>query len=315
MRAHRAMSLQDVVGGAIGPFDDYCDGYGNPGSSGPGYISVVKLSTGMVARQMESLVEEIISHDRAEKNDAYAGQVNMMQSSPLSGLNSAIWGYDVARHDGLTAGTIRPTGVRTQADGTQVQLLPAGPLLEAGEQLFGSESSRRYPLLPGTHVHATIKELTASGPTRVWAAIAVAVARDREHDASLFTEEVGQDPFDDDADQREQRVRRRMDALVDDVLREGSATGVSFEQIFLGFKSQQIPEGYIGTALACVPCVVLARSAVPEPADDRLTISLSQWEDQHGFSDPRPEDRNHLAAVVRRRDPGTPGVRSAEAAR
>jgi histidine decarboxylase len=257
----------------------------------------------MVARQMESLMEEIISHDRAEKNDAYAGQVNMLPASPLSGLNSAIWGYDIARHDGLTAGTIVPTDVRTQADGSQVPLLPAGPLLEAGELLFGSESTRRYPLLPGTHVHATIKELTAPGPNSVWAAIAVAVARDREHDASLFTEEVGQDPFDQDADRGRQTIRRRMDALVDRTLAEGAATGVSFREIFLGFKSRQIPKGYIGTALACVPCVVLARDAVPEPAGDRLSISLSQWKDQHRFSDPRPEDRTHLAAVRRRELP------------
>ena len=62
MRAHRAMSLQDVVGGAIGPFDDYCDGYGNPGSSGPGYISVVKLSTGMVAGYMGTASPEDRTH-------------------------------------------------------------------------------------------------------------------------------------------------------------------------------------------------------------------------------------------------------------
>ena len=37
------MTRADVVNGAVGPFDDYCDGYGNPGSSGTGYVSVLKL--------------------------------------------------------------------------------------------------------------------------------------------------------------------------------------------------------------------------------------------------------------------------------
>ena len=40
------MTRADVINGAIGPFDDYCDGYGNPGASGIGYVSVLKLSTG-----------------------------------------------------------------------------------------------------------------------------------------------------------------------------------------------------------------------------------------------------------------------------
>ena len=31
---HCPMNRVDVVNGAVGPFDDYCDGYGNPGSSG-----------------------------------------------------------------------------------------------------------------------------------------------------------------------------------------------------------------------------------------------------------------------------------------
>lgn len=42
------MSLKDVVDGAIGPSPKYCMGYLNPGSSGLGYISTLKLSTGLV---------------------------------------------------------------------------------------------------------------------------------------------------------------------------------------------------------------------------------------------------------------------------
>ena len=55
------ISRADVVNGAVGPFDDYCDGYGNPGSSGVGYISVLKLSTGTVAKTMDSVLEGIVS--------------------------------------------------------------------------------------------------------------------------------------------------------------------------------------------------------------------------------------------------------------
>lgn len=37
---------------AISPFDDYCDGYGCPGAQGLGYVSVLKVSTGTVKKQM-----------------------------------------------------------------------------------------------------------------------------------------------------------------------------------------------------------------------------------------------------------------------
>ena len=106
MRLHQAMTLDEVVNGAIGPFDDYCDGYGNPGASGLGYISVLKLSTGTVVKNLDTVLESIVSYDRAEKNDAYAGQINMLAASSFNGINGAVWGYDLARHDGLIDGLI-----------------------------------------------------------------------------------------------------------------------------------------------------------------------------------------------------------------
>jgi hypothetical protein len=98
--SHAALTLEEVVDGAVGPFDDYCGGYGNPGSSGVGYVSVLKLSTGMVLKAMDSVLEGIVSYDRAEKNDAYAGQINMIAASSFNGINGAVWGYHLARHDG-----------------------------------------------------------------------------------------------------------------------------------------------------------------------------------------------------------------------
>ena len=59
--AHKTLSQKQVVNGAVGPFDTYCDGYGNPGASGLGYISVLKLSTGTnkfpTERQLDMLLE------------------------------------------------------------------------------------------------------------------------------------------------------------------------------------------------------------------------------------------------------------------
>ena len=135
---HSPINRADIVNGAVGPFDDYCDGYGNPGSSGIGYISVLKLSTGTVAKTMDSVLESIVSYDRAEKNDAYAGQINMIAASSFSGLNGAVWGYDLARHDGLDDGSIPPMMTRRRSDGVEIKVFPVAPLLEAGQALFGT---------------------------------------------------------------------------------------------------------------------------------------------------------------------------------
>ena len=136
----RPLTHAEVIDGAISPFADYCDGYGNPGSSGVGYVSVLKLSTGTVVKSMDSVLEGIVSYDRAEKNDAYAGQINMITASSFSGLNGVVWGYDVARHDGLIDGSVKPLFHRTRHDGVEIPIYPVEPLLEAGERLFGTAS-------------------------------------------------------------------------------------------------------------------------------------------------------------------------------
>jgi histidine decarboxylase len=280
------MSRADVVNGAVGPFDDYCDGYGHSGSSGVGYISVLKLSTGTVAKTMDSVLEGIVSYDRAEKNDAYAGQINMIAASSFSGLNGAIWGYDLARHDGLSDGSVTALMTRRRSDGIEIKVFPVTPLLEAGEALFGSAEARRFPLLPGSHVICATKDVTVSGPTSVWSAIALSIAEYRERDSSLFIEDVGQDVPGDTPAERDNALHARMEHIVDSVVLCGEDQGVKYKEIFIGFKSQWVPDGYVGCGLTCAPYVVLARNAVPSPAAKLLDMSLSQWERQ--FAPTRP---------------------------
>ena len=143
---HCPMNRVDVVNGAVGPFDDYCDGYGNPGSSGGGYISVLKLSTGTVAKTMDSVLEGIVSYDRAEKNDAYAGQINMIAASSFSGPNGAVWGYDLARHDGLVDGSIKTLMTRTRSDGVEIKVFPVAPLSRGGGGLVRHRTFAALPL-------------------------------------------------------------------------------------------------------------------------------------------------------------------------
>jgi histidine decarboxylase len=281
MRQHRALTLEQVVDGAVGPFDDYCGGYGNPGSSGLGYVSVLKLSTGMVLKEMDTVLEGIVSYDRAEKNDAYVGQINMVAASSFNGINGSVWGYHVARHDGLIDGSIEPLMTRKRHDGAEIIVYPVEPLLEAGERLFGRDEDRRYPLIPGAHVVCAVKEITTRGPTSVWSGIALAIAEDRERDSNLFIEDVGEGAAGDTDEERAQALHTRMEHIVESVILCGEDQDVKFKEIFVGFKTQWIPEGYVGCALTCAPYVVLAKNAVPDPASGLLEMSLSQWEAEY----------------------------------
>jgi histidine decarboxylase len=272
------MTRTQIVEGSIGPFDDYCDGYGNPGASGNGYVSVLKLSTGSVVKSMDSVLEGIVSYDRAEKNDAYAGQINMITASSFSGLNGNVWGYDLARHDGLRDGSIKPLFARRRHDGVNIPVYSVAPLLEAGEKLFGTVAERRYPLLPGSHVICATKDVTVSGPTTVWSAIALSFAQDRDHDSSLFIEDVGQDVAGDSDEERSSTLSTRMQRIVDSVILCGEDQDVKYAEIFVGFKSEVIPEGSVGCALTCAPYLVLAKNAVPPHPGQLLEMSLSEWE-------------------------------------
>ncbi|MGL4210195.1 MAG: histidine decarboxylase, pyruvoyl type, partial [Cetobacterium somerae] len=45
---------------AISFYEDYCDGYGAPGSTGNGYVSVLKVSVGTVPKTDDILIDGIV---------------------------------------------------------------------------------------------------------------------------------------------------------------------------------------------------------------------------------------------------------------
>ncbi len=269
-----------TVDGAVGPFDEFCDGFGNPGSKSTGYVSVLKLSTGSVPDMTDDALEAISSLNRAERNDAYVGQVNVATNPSYSWLNGMIWGYDIARHDDLAAGSMKPLMCRPRHDDTWLPVYRATPLLEAGEALFGTATARRFPLMPGSHVICGAKDVTASGPSRVWSAIALAVAEDREENASLFIGEVGSDTVKETYEPEDRYLHefRRLENLVDSAIRCGEDVNIRFKEVFVGFTSEWVPEGHVGCALSFVPYLVLARHAVPPRPSELLDMTLSEWE-------------------------------------
>jgi histidine decarboxylase len=280
-----AMSLAEVVNGAVGPFDDYCDGYGNAGSSGLGYISVLKLETGIVLMDMDTLLEGIVSYDRAESTGTYVGQINMIAASSFTGLNGAAWGYHLAKAESIADGSLQPLFTRERRDGTEIPVYSVEPLLDAGRRLFGTNEERRFPLLPGAHVRCAVKSNTVKGPTSVWCAIALAIAEDREKDSNLFIEDCGDSIPSDSDEARVAYLDQLMENIATSVIRCGDDSNVKYKEVFVGYKTEWVPEDYVGCALTCAPYAVLARKAVPagKTADDMLEMTISQWEEAVGF--------------------------------
>jgi len=102
------LHLKHVVDNAIGPFPQNCAGYMNPPAQGWGYIAALKLSIGTVPADMDDGLDGIVSYDRAECEDAYIGQINMLTASSFWGVNGAVWGYELARHHDLVGSLITP---------------------------------------------------------------------------------------------------------------------------------------------------------------------------------------------------------------
>ena len=279
------LSLEEVVDGAVGPFDDYADGYGNSGASGLGYISVLKLETGIVKHDMDTGLEGIVSYDRAEASGTYVGQINMIAASSFNGVAGAVWGYHLAQEDSLADGSAKPLFTRARGDGFEIPVYSVEPLLRAGKALFGTAQERRYPPLPGSHVICAVKSNTIRGPNSVWCAIALAIAEDRQRDSNLFIEDCGDSIPADSDEARTVYLDRLLENIATSIVRCGDDNKVKYKQIFVGYRTTWVPEGHVGCALTCAPYVVLAKNAIPKggPASKMLNMTLSEWEKTQTF--------------------------------
>jgi histidine decarboxylase len=279
------MNLNQVLNGAVGPFDGYCDGYGNPGASGPGYLSLLKLETGIVRMDMDTLLEGIVSYDRAESTGTYMGQINMISASSFNGLNGAVWGYHAAKADSIADGSLEPLMIRKRRDGVRIPVYPVSPLLDAGKRLLGTNENRRFPLLPGAHVTCAAKSHHADGPCQIWCAIALAIAEDREKDANLFIEDCGAFKGNNGSTERIPYLDYLVENIAQSVIRCGDNNKVKYKAIFVGYKSATVPEGHSGCALTCAPYVVLAKNAVPRPGPPEILtdMTVTQWEEALGL--------------------------------
>lgn len=274
---------------AISPYENYCDGYGAPGAQGNGYVSVLKVSVGTVEKTDDFLLDGIVSYDRAEINDAYVGQINMLTASSFCGIAGQVWGHDLAAHNDIIEKKIKPVLEIDQYDGSKLHVYDAKPLLEAGIELFGTEKERRFTLLPGAHTICANKGVTAYRPKEdrplkegeaygVWCFIALSLSADRDNCADLFIEDAGLWTKNDSAEDLKAFLEEHRKSVAWSVVSCGQDSHVLFERTYVGFAYTIMKPGEIGTSLTCAPYVSLARNAVPSQGFNSLNkISLKEW--------------------------------------
>ncbi len=280
---------------AISPFDQYCDGYGMPGATGNGYVSVLKVSVGSVEKTDDTLLDSIVAYDRAEINDSYIGQINMLTASSFCGIAGQVWGHDLATHDAVANDEIKPLFEVDQYNGTPLKVYDAAPLLDAGMELFGTESNRRFPLAPGAHVICANKSAMGYRPKEdrplqdgeaygVWAMIALSLSNDRVHCADLFIEDAGLWTQNDNPEDLKKFLEDHRKSVAWSIVECGRDSHVVFERTYIGFAYTIMKPGEIGKGLICAPYVTLARDAVPSEGFSSLNdITLSEWLDEMGY--------------------------------
>lgn len=289
MEKERRVRAPKIDKTAISPYENYCDGYGAPGAQGNGYVSVLKVSVGTVEKTDDFLLDGIVSYDRAEINDAYVGQINMLTASSFCGIAGQVGGHDLAAHNDIIDKKIKPVLEIDQYDGSKLHVYDAKPLLEAGIELFGTEKERRFTLLPGAHTICANKGVTAYRPKEdrplkegeaygVWCFIALSLSADRDNCADLFIEDAGLWTKNDSAEDLKAFLEEHRKSVAWSVVSCGQDSHVLFERTYVGFAYTIMKPGEIGTSLTCAPYVSLARNAVPSTGFNSLNkISLKEW--------------------------------------
>ncbi len=274
---------------AISPFDDYCDGYSCPGAQGLGYVSVLKVSTGTVAKTDDVLLDGIVVYDKAECADAYIGQINMLTASSFCGLAGQIWGHDIAVHEDIHNNNIQSLFSVKQYDGSMLDIYDAAPLIEAGKNLFGTESSRHFPLAPGAHVICANKSVNSYRPKEdralkegegygVWSCIAISLAKDRDNCSDLFIEDAGIWTKNDNEQDLVSFLDDMMKSVIWSITECGNDSEVVFDRTYIGYSHAMMKPGEIGTAITVAPYVTLARKAVPSKGFYGLNnMQLNEW--------------------------------------
>lgn len=297
---------------AKSPDPNYCFGFESANTDGY-YITTVKIATGLVSLEGlgggdDLVLPGIVAYDRAERNEAYIGQVNMITVSSFSGPYSAIWGYDMAKvPDDILRNKDDPKYFEVNEGKRKIPVYSMEPLIEATEALFGTEHARNFPVVAGGHLPTAVKscdsvdsETGDPAPGWVWCFLSLAIAERRAVDSSLFVEDAGFISDLDEAghqtgEQVEEYLKKKAKQVAHSQILCGRNQSVPFTEIFMTWRKRYTPKYSFGTALTCAPYVTLAKNVYPKMATEEASarklcqMSLEDWKSETPLNEaPQP---------------------------
>ena len=270
----------------ISAYDHYCTGYQNPDNTGEGYVLGLCLEIGKVPVEFRhpgsDLLDRINAFDMAEASGTYLGQINMIQVSSFCGLQGAIWGYDIAKHEKLNRKSdLLITRLNDYTD-EKVPVYSAAPLFEATRKLIGTRDKKRFPILPGSHVPCATKNISKFGPCHLYCALAIGIPEDRTQNAVLLMEDIGEiNNGSGNARLLETNKQNIIIGVAKSILAVGKNQAIKYSEIYVQLTDLRVEGGEIGCALVAAPYLALAQNALPKKittVEELHDISLQSWE-------------------------------------
>jgi histidine decarboxylase len=275
------MNSNLVLQEAIGPFDVYCYGFGNPGATGKGYILGFVLSSvkkkKILSHQGSQTLDKINAFDLAEVKETNIGQINLIQVSSFCGPTGLIWGYHLVKPRNLYQS--HPLGIKSTSLHPKIKVYSAGPLFEASKTLLGTVEKPHFPIIPGSHLPSAYKTIEQEGPSHLFASIAIGIAKNRERHANLLMEDVGQIPLSEDTFLKQKLYKKQiLQKLADSVVIIGQNQKVEYKEIFVAISDVIVKKGEIGCALIAAPYITLAKKAYHLKTQRSLSeINIDTW--------------------------------------
>ncbi|HET7099362.1 MAG TPA: histidine decarboxylase, pyruvoyl type [Patescibacteria group bacterium] len=276
----------------ISPYNSFCSGYGNPGASGDSYLVGLIFGIGktkiLLDHQGTSILDSINAFDRAEVENTYLGQINMVIVSSFCGPMGGLVGYDILKPKDLyNFHKFYPEGKITNA-GVSIPVYSASPIVNATRELFGTVDDKKFPLMPGSIVPCAGRHITDVGPKHIYCGFGLGIAKNHKRDAHLFMEDMGEIPLNIRGTEVEASYRHKiLGNLAKSILRVGENQRVRYKEIFVEMHDVTVQPGEIGCALVAAPYFTLAKDAIPKKGVESLSdLSLDAWTkemDKKGF--------------------------------
>lgn len=268
------------ITGAISPYKEFCAGYQNPGASGHGYIMTLSLSAGISKIQLShdgsSILDQTNAFDLAEVEGAYLGQTNMITVSSFCGPHGSIWGYHIAKQD-LAPHDLVPHSYAL--GGNTINVYSAGPLISATKSLFGTVNSKKFPILPGSHIPCAYKSTNMQGPAILYGAIGIGIPDDGKTNACLMMEDVGKIPGNLSIDELSKYKSMILTNMIKSVLLVAENQKLKYKEVLVEIKVATLKENEMGCVLVAAPYITLAQNAVPKSGIQTLSdMTLQEWE-------------------------------------